>query len=202
MSRKKRDFETIVRELDARRHIHDVLMRYCRGNDHRHEGLMRSVYHPGATDDHGFFNGKAEDFIAIVMKSGPECTNKLHLICNEYVEFDDANPNKAYSETVTIGCMTRPSGDAYNLSLSACRYLDRFECVDDEWRIAERKVVLDWEFETPSTGNDGGRLTTGMLRSLVSPSDPSFGLGFRNWGEEKPVPVSHDRTTGGKRQPG
>ena len=198
MMRKKRDIDTIVRELDARQQIHDVIMRYCRGNDHRDEALMRSVYHAGATDDHGFFSGSAEEFVAIAVRSGPECINKRHIICNEYVEFDDHDPNIAYSETVTIGCMTRPSGDSFLVSLSACRYLDRFECRDGEWRIAERRLVLDWEAQLPSTGNAGSRLTTGMLRGLVSMSDPSYGLGFRRWGDGPAPAISNERTTGAK----
>jgi len=190
-----RDLESIVRELDARQQIHDVIMRYCRGTDHRHRGLLESVYHEGATDDHGFFSGSASDFIEVLMISGMECTNKLHIICNEYVEFDKNDPNVAYSETVTIGCMTRPVEDRKELSLSACRYLDRFECRDGEWRIAERKLVLDWDAKLPSTGSANGALTAGMLSGIASPGDASFGFGLHKYGQNECREMSQLRAT-------
>lgn len=190
------DSETMLRELHARQKIHDAIIRYCRGVDHRDESLIRSAYHPDAMDERGVFKGSVEDYIPRTLTGNPDIVNKRHAICNEYVEFDEIDPNTAYSESVVIGCMVRRGGDNYILSFSSCRYLDRFECRNGDWRIIDRKVVLDWEFNTPSTGNEGTQLTTGMLRGLFSPSDPSFGLGFRRWSDKPPVPVSEERTKG------
>ena len=50
-----------VEELIARQEITDVLHRYCRAVDRRDPDLLRSVYHPDATDDHGVYAGRSTD---------------------------------------------------------------------------------------------------------------------------------------------
>lgn len=40
-------------EISAHIEIQQVLFRYCRGVDRGDKELLRSVYHPGATDNHG-----------------------------------------------------------------------------------------------------------------------------------------------------
>jgi hypothetical protein len=39
---------------------------------------------------------------------------------------------------------TPGAGEVEHIAFVGGRYLDRFECRDGEWRIADRKVVLDW----------------------------------------------------------
>ncbi|MEY3566868.1 MAG: hypothetical protein RLZ19_882, partial [Actinomycetota bacterium] len=46
-----------IDEVVAREHIRDVVYRYARGVDRRDFDLVRSCYHPDATDDHGPFTG-------------------------------------------------------------------------------------------------------------------------------------------------
>lgn len=44
-----------------------------------------------------------------------------HLICNEYVEFDEANPRIAGAETAVAGCILRREGNGNRLSVLSCR---------------------------------------------------------------------------------
>ena len=44
--------------------------------------LMRSCFHPGATDDHGQFVGTAEDFVTWVMPVLETMEQTQHCICN------------------------------------------------------------------------------------------------------------------------
>lgn len=185
-----------VRQLDARRQIHDVLMRYSRGVDHRDEGLLAGCYHPGAVDDHGFYQGSSAGFIQAALEAGAGFENMRHVLCNEYVEFDADNVSLAYSETVVLACMTSRRDTGLQLGITACRFLDRFEERDGEWRIAHRKVVLDWDVVMPTTGAQGSAMTIGMLRGLPDPSDPSFGLGFQQWSNGPIPPISADRALG------
>lgn len=185
----KRDFETIVRELDARQQIHDCIMRYCRGTDHCDPDLMRSAYHPDATDDHGFFQGSADEFVTVAVQSGDHYEVIRHLICNEFVEFDENDPKVARAETVTVGCLLSRTEDGYALSASACRYLDRFEERDGEWKIADRRLILDFEVAGPVAGLAGNDFTKGMRRGLASTADYSFAHGFKLWGDTPRKPV-------------
>jgi hypothetical protein len=50
--------------------ITDVHLRYRRGIDRMDWDLVRSCYHPGATDDHGPFRGSVEQFIRRRVASG------------------------------------------------------------------------------------------------------------------------------------
>lgn len=191
-----RPAEDILYEIDARQQIHDAVLRYCRGMDHREPGLALSAYHPGARDEHGFYNGSAEDFVAAGMAASDDFEVIRHVICNEYVEFDPDDRTVARAETVTIGCILTRDAEAaegYRLSISSCRFLDRFELREGTWKIAERRLVLDWEMEGPARGLAGGPLTTGMLRGFASTADPSFALGFRHWGEGALLPVREER---------
>ncbi len=49
-------------DLVAQQEIRDVLARYTRGIDRMDTELVLSCYHPNAYDDHGAFQGSAEDF--------------------------------------------------------------------------------------------------------------------------------------------
>lgn len=183
-------FEKIVRELSARQQIHDCLMRYCRGVDHCDPELALSAYHPDATDDHGTFKGLAKDFVKVSLDPSTGADNLRHLICNEYVVFDETDPRVAFSETAEVGCLLRREGDSYRLSVLSCRFLDRFEERDGEWRIADRRLVLDWEAEGSVLGLAGSALSSGMLRGLWQMSDPSYGHGFKLVGDAVRPPVS------------
>jgi hypothetical protein len=194
----KRDIETIAREIDARQQIHDCIMRFCRGMDHADPDLGLTAYHPGATDNHGTYSGPAEGFVAVSMEVVKQLEILRHIICNEYVEFDEADPSIAWSETVTIGSVYKRETDGYRVSFVSCRYLDRFEERDGRWRIAQRQLVRDWEADLPAHGPEGTPFTKGMLRGRLNMSDPSYGLGFKRWGDSVRPPVSDVRIGDGE----
>jgi hypothetical protein len=131
-----------VRSLLDKQEIHEVLMRYCRAVDRLDEALLRSVYHPDATDDHGMFSGPASEFVTWVMKFQREnFVNSIHSISNELVEIDG---DVAHSESYFTGFHHfRRDGQDFT-RLSCGRYIDRFERRDGAWKIARRIVVNDW----------------------------------------------------------
>ena len=131
-----------LEELLDKQEIHEVLMRYCRGIDRRDEELLRGVYHPDATDNHGLFVGKAADFIpwALAGLERDESTN--HFIANELI---DIRGDVAHSESYVLAVHRRRQHDGSVVDLTfGGRYVDRFERRAGAWRIADRKVVLDW----------------------------------------------------------
>jgi len=138
-----------VDDLVARAEIHDVLMRYCRAVDRGDVDLLRSVYHDGATDEHGSFHGLGADFaprIVEIMDAVPLVGQ--HHITNISTHVTDET---AYVESYFIAFQPyrAASGEAL-LAVIGGRYLDHFAYSDGRWAISARKVIVDWSREDVS----------------------------------------------------
>jgi hypothetical protein len=133
------------RTMRDRQAISDCLMRYSRGVDRLDKDLVRSVYHPDATDDHGAFMGDPEEFIAWVFPlhfNGQIFTQ--HHLTNHSCEIDG---NTAHTETYYI--FTARNRDE-TLWIAGGRYLDRFEKRSGEWKIATRYCTVEWSGMPPA----------------------------------------------------
>lgn len=155
--------ERTIAELKARQDIHDVLVRYCRGVDLCDVEMMRSCFHDGAIDDHGFFNGPAEEFAERAAENLSTMFGaSRHYMTNEFVELSG---DFAASETCIL-CYLRMSRDdeVFDVTVRS-RYLDRFERRDGVWKIVHRQLVSDGtrvdkveeEFPRLNQGALGGR---------------------------------------------
>ncbi len=145
-------------ELLAERAIRRVLMQYARGIDRRDFALVASCYHPGATDDHGSFQGTIEDFIPWVQGALERFDTTMHFLGNVLIDLDG---DVAHVETYCVAYHRLAGRDAD--SIAGLRYLDRMERRSDEWRIADRTIVVEWnrvdEIDTPGFGPDYTRGT-------------------------------------------
>jgi hypothetical protein len=133
-----------LEEIAAHIEIRQVLYRYCRGVDRGDEALIRSVYHPGASDDHGAWKGEGEAFAAYIVGSMDRLDSpSQHHITNVCI---DLAGERAAVESYFMALHPYPANDGgeERLAFVGGRYLDRFECRGGTWRIAERRVVLDW----------------------------------------------------------
>lgn len=133
-----------IDELIARAEIHDVLMTYCRAVDRGDIDLLRSVYHPGALDRHGSFDGTGEEFAPYIVEKmdAAELTGQ-HLITNISYLFD--SPTHARVESYFLAFQPYQADTTTNrLGFIGGRYLDRFERRESGWRIADRLVLMDW----------------------------------------------------------
>lgn len=136
-----------VRRWIDRQEIVEVVARYTRAVDRRDWALLRTCYHPDAFDHHTGYDGHAEGFIAFVRKVMPENLVTHHHIGQQYVEIEgDVARSESYGVS-THRYIGAPDHDY----TSGCRYVDRMERRDGEWRIAERFAVRDW------TRSDAGR---------------------------------------------
>jgi hypothetical protein len=118
----------IAREMIDREAIRDCLYRYSRGVDR--------------CDDHCLFVGTREPLIAWVLPLLRSMSASQHAISNILIRFHGGDV--ADVEAYYHGYHRMPHGDGFVDSIQAGRYVDRFEKRDDEWRIARRKVVVDW----------------------------------------------------------
>ena len=152
------DQSATVQTLVDKQEIHELLMRYCRAIDRCDEPLLRSVYHPDATDHHGVFNGTASDFCDWVMATLSTMKLTTHSISNVLIEMDG---DVAYGEAYFVAYhRIEREGKDYD-HVAGGRYIDRFERRNAIWRIAERRVVYDWNRTDLSTEEWGPDLVLG-----------------------------------------
>lgn len=131
-----------VRELLDREAIRDCLYRYCRGIDRCDEAALASAYWPGAEDDHVFWKGTIEEFIPWVMPILRSRDQTKHAISNILIRVEGSEARvESYFDAYE---RARRKGAGPNDILASGRYLDVMEKRDGEWRIARRKVVIDW----------------------------------------------------------
>lgn len=160
---------------DAVAHIEigQVLLRYCRGVDRGDREMIRSVYHPDATDDHGTWTGLGVDFADYIVDSLDRATGtSQHHVTSSFIEVDG---DRASAESYFLAFHpTRDTAGEDTLAFVGGRYLDRFERRDGDWRISERRVVLDWTRERL----DGApwASTSAFAQGARREQDPSWDL--------------------------
>jgi hypothetical protein len=159
-------------ELADREAIRDCLFRYSRAVDRCDMALLRTVYWPGAMDYHSGFSGTAEEFILWAEPGLRAMAHKVHMLGNILI---DLNGDKASVETYFWAVGVIPDGAARETTCAG-RYLDRFERRDDEWRVAERMVLLEWFREEADTGDwsKGPFGMTGVATGAGGRDDKSY----------------------------
>jgi ketosteroid isomerase-like protein len=157
--------------LDERA-IREVLARYCRAVDRLDIDLLRTVYHPDAVDtgrpQGRGVDGTIEDFYAHVA-AGPERGIEATPIVLGQTLFEFDGDDVALTETSFVGAHRRRVDGAVTQQGFVGRYLDRFERRDGEWRIAHRRVVMDWAQELPLAEGSEMHLDTAGARSREDP---------------------------------
>jgi hypothetical protein len=138
-----------VQRLIDRQAIIDCLHRYTRGLDRHRNDFLASAFHPDGIDEHGAFRGTIPEFVAWSEKlhSDEPWTGHTHLLDNNHTDFDDDGVT-AHSETYVFFVHRRDSPDGNIIEFGAGRYIDRFEKRDGEWRIAVRRLVIEWTAHT------------------------------------------------------
>jgi len=148
--------DEIARLVESDR-IRNVLQLYARGVDRRQWDVVERTYHPDAYDDHGGYKGDVAGLIDWLRRRHATIEQSMHFIGNCIVEF--LSETVAVSETYCVvyqrygeearetiqtwlGDEALPDGKRLMAEL-ACRYVDRFERREGEWRIARRTVVME-----------------------------------------------------------
>jgi 3-phenylpropionate/cinnamic acid dioxygenase small subunit len=109
-----------------------------------------SCFHPDAIDEHGhLYQGLASDFIRWGMdpnRSGA-ATRIQHALSNMRIE---VHGDVAASQTYVLAThvKTEADGETYIVWFGG-RYLDRLERREGQWKIAYRRVIMDWDLRVP-----------------------------------------------------
>jgi hypothetical protein len=129
-------FSDFVEELEARTAIEDCLKRFARAVDRQDWKLARELYHDGAWDDHGFFKGPPDAFLAHIAKMHEAQQHSMHFNTNVLIEFQAKD--RAFVETYVLVLQRF----ADRRVTASARYLDRFERRGGQWRVAQRTLVF------------------------------------------------------------
>ena len=167
-----------LEDLLAAAAIKDVHIRYCRANDRRDQELMRDCFHPAAVIElHEKLSVDAFIELGRVTLSG--YTTTWHNTGNQLVE---VSGDAAWAEHYTISShrMAAGQGRPERDFVVHGRYIDRMEKRDGEWRIARRKMIVDYTRTDPVLPGDpglgDGKGSGGGARDR---SDPSYAWRLR-----------------------
>lgn len=141
------DLEAEIRDLAARRDIHDALCRYMRGQDRLDPVLHRSAFHDDAWVDCGLMNGTADEFVAFAQGLLADFEGSQHIIGQVQLSIrgDEASGEVYFYAWHRI----REDGEPKDLSVAG-RYVDEYACRNGEWRILRRREIIDWARTDPA----------------------------------------------------
>ena len=161
------DLAEKLQHLIERQEILDAIHLYARALDRHDDELLRSVFHPDALDNHGRWVGSREDF---VQWANHEVHNELdahmHHITTHRCEIEGS---VAHTESYVL--FVHRHKDAKTVLVGGGRYIDRLEKRDDEWRIAVRRLVMDYRYL--ADGSVFGE-SDGYPKGVQDPSDISY----------------------------
>ncbi len=102
--------EHLQRLLDERE-IRRCILRYCHGTDRLDWQLVVDCYVPGASDDHGSFNGPVEKLADWLADKSRHRGAKQHYIANQLIEIvGDAAVCESYKSAISSSPATPSSG--------------------------------------------------------------------------------------------
>lgn len=167
----KRDLE--IRALLDRQAIQDVLVSYCRAVDRADLDLLRSCYHPDATENHGgTFEGAATAYIDSIAPILPRGGIMTHTTTNVLIALDG---DRAEVESHILAfARLKKDGEKFD-SLTLARAIDRFEKRNGAWKIAARRMVWEWNHDMPMSEGWGRGIIAAdpsvLVRGRKSPDD-------------------------------
>lgn len=139
-----------AKELDKIRYwidrleIMDCINRYPRGLDRHDDDILASVFWPDAVDNHGAWVGERDAFVewANHVCHNTSFSGHAHNMTSHTCEIDG---DTAHSETYVVFVLRER--DSTNVQIGGGRYMDRLEKRDGEWRIALRRLLMDWRID-------------------------------------------------------
>lgn len=155
-------------EICDRQTIADILHRHCRGLDRLDSNTLQACYWPDAEVDYGGYVGPAQDFAALViaaLKDSYELTR--HALSNILI---DLHASRARCETYVNADHLLP-GATQEMCFGG-RYLDLLEKRDGEWRLLQRRVVMDWAKTREMEDLRNSEAFAGMARGGHGSADP------------------------------
>jgi SnoaL-like protein len=161
--------DAIQRLLDKQA-ITEVLHRYSRGVDRRDRALLATVYWPDARDDHILFAGGGDALLDYLV-AAVEGMHTAHRITNVLIDFDATDAARV--ESYVWAYHSVPVAGGREDVVFGGRYLDVFERRAGEWRIAGRRLIMDY-FQRQPAASDLGVFGALQITGTHFPADPLY----------------------------
>ena len=149
----------------------ELVFRMARAIDRCDAAMLASLFHPGATDDHGLFSGSADDFVTWVMPMLATMQATHHVIGQVLIELAR---DHGVGESYFVAHHAIAGPDEAVHMIAAGRYLDRFERRDGVWKITHRQAVYDWSSSAPATDSWNRAATGPMAFGQRGDADASY----------------------------
>ena len=158
--------EKTLEETIAKLAIQEALTRYARGIDRHDFELAKSAYHADAYDEHGPIRGNAHEVLDKIEKGFAVMEVSQHQINNTLIEIEGDLANvEAYFTSLHVSKGSGVEEHVYG------RYIDVFEQRNGEWKILERRVVVDFSSIHPRAPWKG---ESRFSRGTRDRDDPSY----------------------------
>ncbi|MFZ9394928.1 MAG: nuclear transport factor 2 family protein [Erythrobacter sp.] len=158
-------------ELASEAAIRAVLAGYCRAVDRADADLLEACFWGDATVDYGGYKGAAAPFCPLLVEAIRAWGQTHHQLGQTLVEFTGGDAARVETY-VTAGHF--PAGGQLDEMTYLGRYLDRFERRGDEWRIADRVIVMSWTRVGPVSHDPAGSAVAGLRTAARKPDDPLY----------------------------
>jgi hypothetical protein len=152
--------------------IYDVLVAHCRGVDRADAEILRGCYWPDAEVAYGVFDGNAHRFCAFLPQAIAVYALTQHCIGNVAIELDG---DAARTETYVTAYHYAEAADGDREVIFFARYLDRMQKRGHVWKLAHRRVVIDWYRNVPAAAQGSPMALDGFARGARVPGDPGYG---------------------------
>jgi hypothetical protein len=140
---------TELRTLLDKQACSETLTRYCRALDWLDAETLKTVFTADADIDYGFFKGRGNEFIPVVMDIERRFLRRWHLIANAIIQ---VTGDTAEGESYGLAAAVAEREGRMITDVFGGRYLDRFVRHGGQWQTTKRVYVLDWQrsFKTDS----------------------------------------------------
>jgi hypothetical protein len=164
------DVEHKLQVLIDRQEIEQILKLYCRAIDRQDVELLKSIYHPDGTDDHGSFSGNALEFADYIIANmrdavidgmhtvthctidvaGDFATSEAYYWAYQLCPGGEANVTGFFGEDYAAAQRAAGTLDANHDYYCGGRYIDLFERRHGVWKILRRKITNEWNDIRPN----------------------------------------------------
>ncbi|MBA59390.1 MAG: hypothetical protein CMQ40_09500 [Gammaproteobacteria bacterium] len=165
-----------LEDLLAEQAVRKAVTAYSRGADRCDVEILKSAFHPDAEVKYGSYDGPYEPFCQNVVDGHLTMNYTSHTVINQYYDID-ARSGKGAGEIYVLAFLsTSQSGDVMDVKaykekksegvfdyVVAGRYVDQYECRDEDWRIIHRQYIYDWSRTTDYAGHDPNGLFEGLI---------------------------------------
>jgi hypothetical protein len=152
--------------------LHKLVHAYCRAVDRGDLDLLRTLYHPDASDAHGALStGSVTEFLDQLVAMRPYVRSMQHNITTVNFAVDG---DVAEGEIYTIATHTVAGGAEDVDVVVGGRYLDKYQKRAGAWGFVERMIVTDWaHVMDPSVVDLSHPITRGSPMGAPDGGDPS-----------------------------